>query len=658
MDQITIIFPDGSRKEYECGITGLKIAEGISKGLAREALAIEVNGEIRDLNRPITENASLRILKWTDDGGKEAYWHSSAHLMAEAVESLYPGARFGVGPAIENGFYYDLDLGDHALTGDDLQRIEEKMVELAVRDTPYVREEVPWEMAVDYFRRKGDQYKLELLEDLKGQPISMYHQGNFTDLCYGPHIPSTGRIKAVKLLNVAGAYWRGSEKNKMLQRIYGVTFPTKKELDEYLFLLEEAKRRDHRKLGQDLELFLLTPKVGSGLPLWLPKGTVLREQLEAFLREEQRKRGYQPVITPHIANLELYKTSGHYPYYKDSQYPPIQFPDGEAFLLKPMNCPHHHQIYMARPRSYRDLPIRLAEFGTVYRYEQSGEMSGLMRVRGFTQDDAHIYCAHDQLKAEIRATIELTQLVFRTFGMDVRIRLSYRDDKNIGKYGGQAEFWEQAQREIREVADEMKLDYFVAPGEASFYGPKIDFMVRDAMKRTWQLGTVQVDYVMPERFQLEYVGSDGAKHRPVIIHRAPFGSMERFTGVLIEHFAGEFPLWLAPVQAAILPITDAHVAYAAVLRDQCQAAGLRVELDDRNEKVGYKIRDWEMKKVPVMLVVGEKEAAQGTVSVRLHRKGDQGSSRADEFIARMQRAVRERSLTLEEAVPSSKNEHA
>ncbi len=658
MDQITIIFPDGSRKEYECGITGLKIAEGISKGLAREALAIEVNGEIRDLNRPITENASLRILKWTDDGGKEAYWHSSAHLMAEAVESLYPGARFGVGPAIENGFYYDLDLGDHALTGDDLQRIEEKMVELAVRDTPYVREEVPWEMAVDYFRRKGDQYKLELLEDLKGQPISMYHQGNFTDLCYGPHIPSTGRIKAVKLLNVAGAYWRGSEKNKMLQRIYGVTFPTKKELDEYLFLLEEAKRRDHRKLGQDLELFLLTPKVGSGLPLWLPKGTVLREQLEAFLREEQRKRGYQPVITPHIANLELYKTSGHYPYYKDSQYPPIQFPDGEAFLLKPMNCPHHHQIYMARPRSYRDLPIRLAEFGTVYRYEQSGEMSGLMRVRGFTQDDAHIYCAHDQLKAEIRATIELTQLVFRTFGMDVRIRLSYRDDKNIGKYGGQAEFWEQAQREIREVADEMKLDYFVAPGEASFYGPKIDFMVRDALKRTWQLGTVQVDYVMPERFQLEYVGSDGAKHRPVIIHRAPFGSMERFTGVLIEHFAGEFPLWLAPVQAAILPITDAHVAYAAVLRDQCQAAGLRVELDDRNEKVGYKIRDWEMKKVPVMLVVGEKEAAQGTVSVRLHRKGDQGSSRADEFIARMQRAVRERSLTLEEAVPSSKNEHA
>ena len=645
MDLITITFPDGSRKQYDRATSGLKIAESISKGLAKEALAVEVNGEIWDLSRPINVDASVRILKWTDDGGKEAYWHSSAHLMAEAVEALYPGARFGVGPAIETGFYYDIDLGDHALTKEDLQHIEEKMVELAVRDAPYIREEVSWDKAVDYFRKKGDRYKLELLENLKGQSISMYHQGNFTDLCYGPHIPSTGRIKAVKLLNVAGAYWRGNEKNKMLQRIYGVTFPSKKELDEHIYLLEEAKRRDHRKLGQDLEIFLLTPKVGSGLPLWLPKGTVLREQLEGFLRDEQRKRGYQAVITPHIANLELYKTSGHYPYYKDSQFPPIEFPDGQSFLLKPMNCPHHHQIYMARPRSYRDLPIRLAEFGTVYRYEQSGEMSGLMRVRGFTQDDAHIYCAHDQLKAEIRSTVELTQFVFSTFGMDVRIRLSFRDDVNVGKYGGQAEFWEQAQREIREVADEMKLDYFVAVGEASFYGPKIDFMVRDALKRTWQLGTVQVDYVMPERFQLEYVGSDGQKHRPVIIHRAPFGSMERFTGVLIEHFAGEFPLWLAPVQAVILPITDAHLAYATRVRDQFKEAGIRIELDDRNEKVGYKIRDWELKKVPVMLVVGDKEASQGAVSLRLHKKGDQGSVSAGEVLSKMLSAIQGRSLT-------------
>ncbi len=646
MNKITITFPDGSRREYESGVTGLQIAEGISKGLAREALAVEVNGEVWDLDRPIRQDASLKILKWNDDGGKDAYWHSSAHLMAEAVEALFPGAKFGVGPAIENGFYYDIDLGEHRLTQEDLAAIEKKMVEFSERDVPYQREEVGWDVAVDRFRQKGDPYKLELLEELKGQSISLYHHGSFTDLCYGPHLPSTGRIKAIKLLNVAGAYWRGNEKNKMLQRIYGVTFPTKKELDEHLFRLEEAKRRDHRKLGAELEIFLLTPNVGGGLPLWMPNGMIIRDSLIDFLREEQKKRGYDFVMTPHIANLELYKTSGHYPYYKDSQFPPITMQDGEQYMLKPMNCPHHHQIYMAKMRSYRDLPVRFAEFGTVYRYEQSGEMNGLIRVRGFTQDDAHIYCTHEQLRQEIISTVELTQLVFQTFGMSVKIRLSYRDDKNVEKYGGEAAFWEQAQREIKEVADEMKLDYFVGIGEASFYGPKIDFMVKDALGRTWQLGTVQVDYVMPERFQLEYTGSDGKKHRPVIIHRAPFGSMERFIGILIEHFAGEFPLWLAPVQAAILPITDAHNGYARQVYEEFLAAGLRVQIDERNEKIGSKIRDWETRKVPFMLVVGEKEAAAGTVAVRQHKKGDQGAVPRGNFIERLRTLVKTRSLTL------------
>ncbi len=646
MSKIKITFPDGSQKEYEKNITGKQIAESISKGLAKESLAVEVNGEVWDLNRPIDQEATLKILKWTDDGGKEAYWHSSAHLMAEAVEALFPGVKFGIGPAIENGFYYDLDLGDHSLSKEDLEKIENKMIELSEREVPYVREEKSWDEAVKFFKSKGDEYKLELLEEFKGQSISLYHHGNFTDLCRGPHLPSTGKIKAIKLLNVAGAYWRGNEKNKMMQRIYGITFPTKKELDDYLYQLEEAKRRDHRKLGSELELFLLTPKVGGGLPLWLPKGTIIRESLIEFLRDEQRKGGYQFVVTPHIANLELYKTSGHYPYYKDSQFPPIQMQDGEAYLLKPMNCPHHHQIYSAKPRSYRDLPIRLAEFGTVYRYEQSGEMNGLTRVRGFTQDDAHIYCAHDQLKAEIKTTIELTQLVFKTFNMDVKIRLSYRDYKNTDKYGGEAAFWEQAQREIREVADEMKLDYFIAIGEASFYGPKVDFMVKDALNRTWQLGTVQVDYVMPERFQLEYVGQDGQKHRPIIIHRAPFGSLERFVGILIEHYAGEFPLWLAPIQAVILPISDVFLDYAKEVEKYLKSAGVRIEIDERNEKVGYKIRDWEIKKVSYMLVVGEKEKASNSVSVRLHKKGDQGIMKNEEFKERILRAIKTKALTI------------
>jgi threonyl-tRNA synthetase len=645
MASITITFPDGNTRSYERGVTGNEIATSISKGLAREALAISVNGEVHDLARPILEDASVSILKWKDEGGKHAYWHSSAHLMAEAVEGLFPGARFGVGPPIENGFYYDLDLGDRTLAAEDLAKIEARMYELAERDVPFVREEKQWEDAVSYFRTKGDPYKLELLDDLKGEQISLYHSGEFTDLCYGPHIPSTGRIKAIKLLSVAGAYWRGNEKNRMLQRIYGITFPTKQELDQYLFMIEEAKRRDHRKLGQELELFLLTPIVGSGLPLWMPKGTVIRETLTEFLREEQKKRGYEGVITPHIANLDLYKTSGHYPYYKESQFPPITLEDGEQFMLKPMNCPHHHQIYAAKPRSYRDLPVRLSEFGTVYRYEQSGEMNGLIRVRGFTQDDAHIYCTHEQLKQEIISVVELTQLVFATFGMQVKIRLSYRDDKNVEKYGGNTEYWEQAQREIREVADDLKLDYFVGIGEASFYGPKIDFMVKDALGRTWQLGTVQVDYVMPERFQLEYVGSDGKKHRPVIIHRAPFGSMERFIGILIEHFAGEFPLWLAPVQAVVLPITDGHIEYARRVAADLRAAGVRVEVDEHSGKVNAKIRDWELKKVPYMLVVGEREAASSAVAVRQHKKGDLGAMPVAGFIAKVTEEISGRLLT-------------
>jgi threonyl-tRNA synthetase len=645
MNKVTITFPDNSTKELESGVTGTQIAEGISRGLAKNALSVTVNGEVWDLSRPITDNAAIKINTWDTLEGKSTYWHSSAHLMAEAVETLFPGTRFGIGPSIENGFYYDIDMGDHSLTSEDLAAIESKMKEFASRDVPYQREEVSWEKAVDYFKKKGDQYKLELLNEFKGQTISMYHQGNFTDLCYGPHIPSTGRIKFIKLMSVAGAYWRGNEKNKMLQRIYGITFPTKQELDEYLFRIEEAKRRDHRKIGAEMELFLLTPKVGSGLPLWLPKGTIVRETLEKFLREEQRKRGYLPVVTPHIANLELYKTSGHYPYYKDSQFAPITMEDGEQFLLKPMNCPHHHQIYSAKPRSYRDLPIRLSEFGTVYRYEQSGEMSGLTRVRGFTQDDAHIYCSHDQLKEEIARTVELTQFVFRTFGMEVSTRLSFRDDKNVDKFGGDAAFWEQAQREIKEVADEMKLDYFIGIGEASFYGPKIDFMVKDAIGRTWQLGTVQVDYVMPERFQLEYTGSDGQKHRPVIIHRAPFGSFERFIGILIEHFAGDFPLWLAPVQAVVIPITDAHAEYGKSIFEELKKADIRVEYDDRNEKVGYKIRDWELKKAPYMLVVGEKEKSAGTVSVRQHKKGDLGSLALGKFIEQIQNEIQQKSIT-------------
>ena len=646
MPQVTITFPDGKNRSYEKGITGRQIAESISSGLAREVLAVTVNGEVWDLSRPIESNASVKLHKWGDDEAKRTYWHSSAHLMAEAIEATFPGTQFGIGPPIENGFYYDIDMGDHSLTSEDLSGLEKKMAALAKRDVPYQREVVKWEDAIAYFKKKKDPYKLELLDGLKGEQITFYHQGNFTDLCFGPHIPSTGRIKAIKLLSVAGAYWRGSEKNKMLQRIYGITFPSQKELDEYLFRLEEAKRRDHRKLGAELELFLLTPKVGGGLPIWLPKGTIVRETLEDFLRTEQRKRGYLPVVTPHIGNLNLYKTSGHYPYYKDSQFAPIKVED-EEYLLRPMNCPHHHQIYLAKPRSYRDLPIRLAEFGTVYRYEQSGELNGLTRVRSFTVDDSHMYVRQDQLKDELCEVIELIQLVFNTLGFnDFKTRLSFRDPKNKEKYGGEDAMWERSEKDITDAADLMKLNYYIGIGEAAFYGPKIDFMVQDALKRTWQLGTVQVDYVMPERFQLEYTGSDGQKHRPVIIHRAPFGSLERFIGVLIEHFAGEFPLWLAPVQCVVLPITDEQVEYAKTVVAQVKAAGIRVELDDRSQKVGYKIREWETKKVPFMLVLGEKERAAGNVAVRQHKKGDLGATSVDDFCTRISEAIKSKSLTV------------
>ncbi|MEW5799838.1 MAG: threonine--tRNA ligase [Bacteroidota bacterium] len=632
--KIKITFPDNSIKEFDSGVTGMQLAEGISRGLAKNALAISVNGEVWDLSRPIQVDAVIKILTWDNEEGKSTYWHSSAHLMAEAIESIFPGTKFGIGPPIENGFYYDIDMGDHSLTTDDLKLLEEKMMEFSKRDVPFERREVSWEEAVAYFKKKGDPYKLELLEEFKGEQISMYHQGNFTDLCYGPHIPSTGKIKNVKLLSIAGAYWRGSEKNKMLQRIYGITFPTKQELDDYLFRLEEAKRRDHRKVGAELELFMLTPKIGGGLPVWLPKGTIVRRKLEEFIKAELIKRGYTEVITPHIGNLNLYRTSGHYPYYAESQFAPIKVED-EEYILKPMNCPHHHQIYSSQQRSYRDLPIRLAEFGTVYRYEQSGELSGLSRVRGFTQDDAHIYCTHDQLKSELINAIELTQLVFKTFDMPVKTRLSFRDPKKSDKYAGAPEMWDQAEKEIKEVADAIGLDYFIGIGEAAFYGPKYDFIVKDALGRQWQLGTVQVDYVMPERFQLEYVGPDGQKHRPVIIHRAPFGSMERFLSILIEHYAGEFPLWLAPVQAVVLPITDAQMDYAQKVVAELKKFDLRIELDARNEKIGYKIREHEVKKTPYMLVIGEKERIGNSVSVRQHKKGDIGVMSIDDVVKKL-----------------------
>jgi threonyl-tRNA synthetase len=631
---VKISLPDGSVREYPRGVKGSEIASSISEGLARVALAIEVNGEIRDLGRPINEDSAIKILTWNDKGGKYAFWHSSAHLFAEALEAVYPGVKFGIGPPIENGFYYDVDLGGKPFGDDDLMAVEAKMKELAKKESPYVRREVSKAEALEYFTKKDDPYKLELINDLQDGTITFYQQGDFTDLCRGPHIPHTGFLKAVKLLNVAGAYWRGNEKNKMLTRVYGITFPKQKELEEYLHVIEEAKKRDHRKLGRELELFAFSEKVGMGLPLWLPKGTILRERLEQFLRRAQIKAGYDPVVTPHIGSKSLYVTSGHYEKYGKDSFQPIHTPDEtEEFLLKPMNCPHHCEIYKTKPRSYRDLPIRLAEFGTVYRYEQSGELHGLTRVRGFTQDDAHIFCRPDQVKQEFIKVIDLVLLVFRSLGFEnFTAQVSLRDPANKQKYIGEDHLWDKAEREIQEAADERGLQTVAVQGEAAFYGPKLDFMVKDALGRSWQLGTIQVDYQLPQRFELEYVGSDNQRHRPVMIHRAPFGSLERFVAVLIEHCAGNFPLWLAPDQIAVLPISERFNDYAQKVYDRLKELDIRGILDDRDEKIGRKIRDAETKKIPYMLIVGEKEVADSKVAVRKHGQGDQGSVGLEEFV--------------------------
>jgi len=638
MSLVKITLPDGSIREFPQGVKGSEIAQSISEGLARNALSIEVNGEIWDLSRPITKDAAIKIFTWNDKGGKYAFWHSSAHLFAEALEALYPGVKFGIGPPIENGFYYDVDLDDRAFGEEDLVKVEKKMGELAKQNSQFVRREVSKKEALDYFTEKGDPYKIELLQDLQDGSITFYQQGNFTDLCRGPHIPSTGAIKAIKLTNVAGAYWRGNEKNKMLTRVYGITFPKQKELDEYLHMLEEAKKRDHRKLGKELELFAFSERVGMGLPLWLPKGTVLRERLEQFMRKAQIRAGYDPVVTPHIGGKSLYVTSGHYEKYGKDSFKPIHTPDeGEEFLLKPMNCPHHCEIYKVKPRSYKELPIRLAEFGTVYRYEQSGELHGLTRVRGFTQDDAHIFCRPDQVKEEFIKVIDLVLLVFKSLGFEnYTAQVSKRDPQDKAKYIGEDALWDKAEREIQEAADERGLKTVAVEGEAAFYGPKLDFMVKDALGRSWQLGTIQVDYNLPQRFELEYIGSDNQKHRPVMIHRAPFGSMERFVAVLIEHCAGNFPLWLAPEQIAVLPISEKFNEYAHSVLNSLKAKDIRGFVDDRDEKIGRKIRDAEVSKVPFMLIVGEKEVAENKVAVRKHGLGDQGSIALDEFVDRFQ----------------------
>lgn len=648
MSKIKITFPDGSIKEFDKGATPYQIADSISGRLAKEVLVAKVNGKQKDINLPINEDSTIQLFTFNDDEGKFTYWHSSSHLMAHAIQSLYPEAKFGVGPAIDNGFYYDFDIKSQ-LSEEDLLKIEEKMLQLAKESSPFERRELSKKDALEFFGKVGDQYKLELISELDEtkEAISFYEEGDFTDLCTGPHVPDTSKIKYIKLISVSGSYWRGDEKREQLQRIYGISFPKKKMLEEYLERLEEAKKRDHRKLGKELELFHITPNVGSGLPLWLPRGTVIRETLENHLREEQVKRGYQPVVTPHIGNIKLYKTSGHYPYYSDSQFPPLRFPDSdEEYLLKPMNCPHHFQIYLSKTRSYRDLPLRLAEFGMVYRYEQSGELNGLTRVRSFAVDDSHMFVRQDQLKDELCDVIDLIKTTFESVGFaDFKTTLSFRDD-NEEKYGGDLELWEQAQKEIKIAADEMNLDYTIEEGEAAFYGPKIDFIVKDVLGRKWQLGTVQVDYVMPERFDLEYVGSDGLRHRPVVIHRAPFGSLERFIGILIEHFGGFFPTWLSPVQVAVIPISQNYFEYATKVYNQFKDAKLRVELDERNEKVGYKIRDWETHKVPYMVIVGEKEESAEKISVRQHKKGDLGTFDLSKFISKVQEEIENKTLNI------------
>ncbi|MBT8401576.1 MAG: threonine--tRNA ligase [Rhodothermia bacterium] len=641
---MTLTFPDGSTRKFDAGTSGMEVASSISEGLARNALAVEVDGEIQDLDLPITSDSNIRILTWNDAGGKMAYWHSTAHLMAEALESLHPGVKFGIGPPIENGFYYDVDLGERKLTSEDLPPIEARMKELAKRDVAYQRRAVSKAEAIEYFSEKGDEYKLELLDELEDGTITFYEQGDFIDLCRGPHIPSTGRIKYPKLLSIAGAYWRGDESRPQLTRIYGISFPKKKELDEYLERIELARQRDHRKLGRELGLFAFSNKVGPGLPMWLPKGAILRETLINFLKEEQLRRGYLPVVTPHIGRLELYKTSGHYPYYSDSQFPPMIEDEArdEGYLLKPMNCPHHIQIYADSLHSYRDLPVRLAEFGQVYRYEQSGELGGLTRVRGFTIDDSHIFCRPDQVKDEFKDAIDLTLRVFGALDFhDFKAQISLRDPNNKDKYVGADELWDEAEEAVRQAAMEMDLDTFEELGEAAFYGPKLDFMVKDALGRDWQLGTVQLDYNLPERFDITYVGADDRKHRPVMIHRAPFGSLERFIGVLIEHCGGNFPVWLAPIQVKVLPIGQDFEDYATEVVAELINHGIRADADLRNEKIGYKIREAETAKVPFMLVVGAREKESATVAVRRHGEGAQDTVPVADFIERLKGDVAE-----------------
>ncbi len=631
---INITFPDGSVRSYNEGITPYEIAQSISPRLAADVLAASVDGQVYDLDRPVNKDASLKLHKWEDQEAKQTFWHSSSHLMAEALQILYPGIKFGIGPAIETGFYYDVDLGDKTLVEADLKKIEEKMIELAREKQPFVRKDISKAEAMATYTEKGDQYKCELINDLEDGTITFYTTGSFTDLCRGPHLRDTSVIKAVKLTSIAGAYWRGNEKNKMLTRIYGVTFPKKSLLDEYLAMMEEAKKRDHRKIGKEMELFTFSQRVGAGLPMWLPKGAELRGRLEAFLKKVQKAYGYLPVISPHIGQKELYVTSGHYAKYGADSFQPIHTPqEGEEFLLKPMNCPHHCEIYKSKPRSYKDLPVRLAEFGTVYRYEQSGELHGLTRVRGFTQDDAHIFCRPDQLKEEFCKVIDIVLYIFKTLNFpEFTAQISLRDKVNREKYIGSDENWEKAEQAIIEASAEKGLNTVVEYGEAAFYGPKLDFMVRDAIGRKWQLGTIQVDYNLPERFELEYIGADDKKHRPIMIHRAPFGSMERFVAVLIEHTGGKFPLWLTPDQVVVLPVSEKYNDYAKKVCELLNNYDIRASIDDRNETIGKKIRENELKRIPFLLIVGEKEAESNLVSVRRQGQGDQGQMNVEDFV--------------------------
>ena len=637
---INIKFPDGSVKQYESGVTPLQVAESISAGLARQVLAASFNGEEWDISRPICSDGDIKLFKWDDDEGKHAFWHTSAHLLAEALQELYKGIQFGIGPAIENGFYYDIDPGENTITSADFAKIEKKMAELAAKNEPVVRKDISKADALKKFGDEGQTYKCELISELEDGHITTYTQGNFTDLCRGPHLPGTGAIKAVKILSLAGAYWRGDETRKQMVRVYGITFPKKKMLDEYLYMLEEAKKRDHRKLGKEMELFAFSPNVGAGLPLWLPKGAALRNRLQDFLAKIQKRYGYQQVITPHIGNKMLYVTSGHYAKYGKDSFQPIHTPEeGEEYFLKPMNCPHHCEVYRTSPRSYKDLPLRIAEFGTVYRYEQSGELHGLTRVRCFTQDDAHLFCTPDQLKQEFLGVMEIIAFIFKVFGFEYEAQISLRDPNHKEKYVGTDEVWDKAEKAIIEACAEKGLVAKQVTGEAAFYGPKLDFMVKDALGRRWQLGTIQVDYNLPERFKLEYTGADNQKHRPVMIHRAPFGSLERFIAVLLEHTAGHLPLWLAPDQAVILPISEKYNDYAKHVAQVLDENNVRATIDDRNEKIGKKIRDNELKRIPYLLIVGEKEANSEEVSVRKQGEGDKGSEKITTFAADINREV-------------------